>query len=324
MQNSPEQSQPYNDEIDLADLVRSLWQGKWLVIGVTFSALVLAVAYLKLKPTSYTGSLEISALPAAQADVYTELNATELMTIDEQVLLSLFVEDLKIQSDNALGLSMVAANPTQWVLGFPTQAPGQLTQTLADALELTNKNVNQQLVRNFSQRSDELVRKKSLAIESLNLERQQKIALFKAEQNRQASVLNEQALLARYLNIEKGPLPSVTGFRALKAYEQGYVALEKEIELIQSRNVENFIPDLVRIELLKSELLKNKEVEKAKILLAKTPIGTDQFAAVTYNLDSIAYKNNTKTSLILALALVLGGMLGIFVLLIRNVLINKD
>jgi LPS O-antigen subunit length determinant protein (WzzB/FepE family) len=27
-----EQSQPNNDEIDLADLVRSLWDGKWVVI----------------------------------------------------------------------------------------------------------------------------------------------------------------------------------------------------------------------------------------------------------------------------------------------------
>ena len=75
---------------------------------------------------------------------------------------------------------------------------------------------------------------------------------------------------------------------------------------------------------LQAELLKNKEVKRVEMMLAKTPIGTDQFAAAVYNLDTLVYKNNTKTSLILALSIVLGGMLGIFVLLIRNVLIKQD
>ncbi len=110
----------------------------------------------------------------------------------------------------------------------------------------------------------------------------------------------------------------------MKVYEQGYLALEKEIELIQSRKVEDFIPDLARIEFSQAELLKNKEVKRVEMMLAKTPIGTDQFSAAVYNLDTLVYKNNTKTSLILALSIVLGGMLGIFVLLIRNVLIKQD
>ena len=108
------------------------------------------------------------------------------------------------------------------------------------------------------------------------------------------------------------------------AYLKGHVVLEKEIELIQSRKVEDFIPDLARIDFLQAELLKNKEVKSVEMMLAKTPIGTDQFSAAVYNLDTLVYKNNTKTSLILALSIVLGGMLGIFVLLIRNVLIKQD
>ena len=96
---------------------------------------------------------------------------------------------------------------------------------------------------------------------------------------------------------------------------KGYVPLKKEIELIQSRKVEDFIPDLVRIESLKVELIKNTEVLRLQAILAKTPIGTDQFSAAVYNLDTLVYKNNTKTSLILALSIVL---------LIRNVLIRQD
>jgi chain length determinant protein (polysaccharide antigen chain regulator) len=326
MPNSPEQSQAYNDEIDLADLIRALWQGKWLVIGVTLATLALGIAYLMIAPKSYTASLNILALPNSQADVYIELHEAQLIATDKQSLLALFVEDLKTQtqSSNDLELSIASVTPTQSRLSFPTQAPGQLTETVADALELANQNVNQQLELILLRHSDKLVRNNTNAIEALDLERLQKIAIFKVNQSQQVATLKEQVKLARFLSIEKGVLSSLTGFRALKVYEQGYLALEKEIELIQSRKVEDFIPDLARIEFLQAELLKNKEVKRVEMMLAKTPIGSDQFAAAVYNLDTLVYKNNTKTSLILALSIVLGGMLGIFVLLIRNVLIKQD
>ena len=326
MPNSPEQSQAYNDEIDLADLIRALWQGKWLVIGVTLATLALGIAYLMIAPKSYTASLNILALPNSQADVYIELHEAQLIATDKQSLLALFVEDLKTQTQsvNGLGLSIASVTPTQSRLSFSTQAPGQPTETVADALELAHRNVNQQLELNFSRHSDKLARNNTNAIEALDLERLQKIAIFTFNQNQQVATLKEQVKLARFLSIEKGALSSLTGFKALKVYEQGYLALEKEIELIQSRKVEDFIPDLARIEFSQAELLKNKEVKRVEMMLAKTPIGTDQFAAAVYNLDTLVYKNNTKTSLILALSIVLGGMLGIFVLLIRNVLIKQD
>jgi len=326
MSNSPEQSQAYNDEIDLADLIRALWQGKWLVIGVTLATLALGIAYLVIAPKSYTASLNILALPNSQADVYIELHEAQLIATDKQSLLALFVEDLKTQTQsvNGLGLSIASVTPTQSRLSFSTQAPGQPTETVADALELAHRNVNQQLELNFSRHSDKLARNNTNAIEALDLERLQKIAIFTFNQNQQVATLKEQVKLARFLSIEKGALSSLTGFKALKVYEQGYLALEKEIELIQSRKVEDFIPDLARIEFSQAELLKNKEVKRVEMMLAKTPIGTDQFAAAVYNLDTLVYKNNTKTSLILALSIVLGGMLGIFVLLIRNVLVKKD
>jgi len=326
MSNSPEQSQAYNDEIDLADLIRALWQGKWLVIGVTLATLALGIAYLVIAPKSYTASLNILALPNSQADVYIELHEAQLIATDKQSLLALFVEDLKTQTQsvNGLGLSIASVTPTQSRLSFSTQAPGQPTETVADALELAHRNVNQQLELNFSRHSDKLARNNTNAIEALDLERLQKIAIFTFNQNQQVATLKEQVKLARFLSIEKGALSSLTGFKALKVYEQGYLALEKEIELIQSRKVEDFIPDLARIDFLQAELLKNKEVKRVEMMLAKTPIGTDQFSAAVYNLDTLVYKNNTKTSLILALSIVLGGMLGIFVLLMRNMLIKQD
>ena len=55
--------QQYNDEIDLADLVRSLWNGKWLVIGITLATVIAAWVYVVVAPQSYTGTLYIRPIP---------------------------------------------------------------------------------------------------------------------------------------------------------------------------------------------------------------------------------------------------------------------
>lgn len=254
-------------------------------------------------------------------------------------------------------------------MSFPTQAPGQLTQTVADALELANQNVNQQLELNLSRHSDKLAVNNTTAIEALNLEKLEKIVMFKAGQNRQIALLTEQiqsdraryesffkekltalieqATIARALNIKEVSLQFYSHLTISEQYLKGYLALEQEIKMLNSRGlsdelipkliekkvrisqlksqtVEVYLPDLARIDFLQAELLKNKEVKRVEMMLAKTPIGSDQFSAAVYNLDTLVYNSNTKISLILALSIVLGGMLGIFVLLIRNVLIKQD
>ena len=87
--------QYYSDEIDLGDLIRAFWQGKWLIIGVTLATFALGIAYLIIIPQNYTASLNILALPDSQADVYIELNEAKIITADKESLLALFVEDLK-------------------------------------------------------------------------------------------------------------------------------------------------------------------------------------------------------------------------------------
>ena len=89
-----EQSQPDNDEIDLADLIRSLWNGKWVVISTTIVAVMAAVIYLTITPKTYTGALEISPLTTADADVYLILNESELIGINNKQLETLFIEDI--------------------------------------------------------------------------------------------------------------------------------------------------------------------------------------------------------------------------------------
>jgi LPS O-antigen subunit length determinant protein (WzzB/FepE family) len=391
-QQQPDHNQSFNDEIDLADLVKSLWNGKWLVIGVTFASVMLALAYLVLMPKTYTGKLEIAALPNAKADVYTELNATGFVAVDEQVLLKLFVEEVKSynsiehfiktygyieQQENetdreftfrlrrtAYGFSLVP--PTlesaknfqpNWVLNITTKNPTMANRIITDSLVLSNQTVNKQMARTFKRRSDEQSRLNKFAIQDLELNKQRALSQYEINNRSRLALLNEQAQIARSIGLSKGSLSPQSYVNSStitienededggvakkkKQYEpyvapkigneaplylRGYVALEKEMIILESRKShESFIPQLAAIEDLKLQLLQDKAVARADELLAITPIGTEQFSAAVYDLASVAYTSKTKSALVLALAVVLGGMLGIFVLLIRNALIKKD
>jgi len=108
-------------------------------------------------------------------------------------------------------------------------------------------------------------------------------------------------------------------------YLRGFLVIEEEIKSLQSRqSPERFIPSLTIIDRDIFKLQQDPTIERAEEVFANTPIGTDQFSAASYDIALIEYESNTKTSLILALSIVLGGMLGIFVLLIRNVLMKQD
>ena len=402
MPNSPEQSQAYNDEIDLADLIRALWQGKWLVIGVTLAALALGIAYLIIVPKSYTASLEISALPDIKADVYDDLNLYEFMPlVNKKSLLKSFLDDVQslgsleqfLKSFNyitqqedetdrefssrlrvsANKLSIVSdSKKTEdgiFMLSFTTQKPMLMKEIVDNALTQSNQNVNKYLVETFQRRKAEYAQRIKFSIEDLDASKELALASYKADLQSRLAILDEQAKLARSINLSIGSLSSVPnknvssvylplplekrdineamdianlGSVAKKEdqigsyllsqdinetplYLRGFMVIEEEIKMLQSRkSPERFIPSLTIIDRDIFKLLQDPTIVRAEEVLAATPIGTDQFSAARYDLALIEYQSNTKTSLILALSIVLGGMLGIFVLLIRNVLIKQD
>jgi chain length determinant protein (polysaccharide antigen chain regulator) len=376
MSNSPDQSQPYNDEIDLADLVRALWQGKWLVIGVTLATLALGIAYLLLAPKNYTASLEINALNSVEAEVYAELNDSGFLLVNNQSLLSQFLEEVQskqtIESfikssgyieqqadetdsefafrirqsvyDFDLVPPVAATNnkpKTEWTLNISTHNPKLAFQIIKDALELSNQKVSNQLLSNFERLEDKKSRGTRFALEDLNFQKRRVMVKYQLETQSRLALLTEQATTARALGIAKqsvltanysNAVPSGGGSSSMSTvgvetpmYLRGYTVLEKEILLLNTRpKPENFIPELTQINIARLQLLQDATISRAQERLALTPIGSDAFTAVAYDMASIVFKSNRKTSLILALSIVLGGMLGIFVLLIRNALINKD
>ena len=402
MPNSPEQSQAFNDEIDLADLIRALWQGRWLVIGVTLATLALGIAYLMITPKSYTASLEISALPLMKVELYEELNTTEFMPLVNQAsLLNSFLDDFQsldsleqsIKSSNfitqqedetdeefafriratantfSISPNSKKTNDTNFILRFTTQKPKLMNEIVNNALIQSNQNVNKYLVKSFQRRKTESARRIKFSLKDLNSSRKLALASYKTDIQSRLAILDEQAKLARSIKLSVGSLSSMPnknvssvylplplekrdineamditnlGSGAKKEddigsyllsqdvnetplYLRGFLVIEEEIKSLQSRqSPERFIPSLTIIDRDIFKLQQDPTIERAEEVFANTPIGTDQFSAASYDIALIEYESNTKTLLILALSIVLGGMLGIFVLLIRNVLIKQD
>ena len=101
---------------------------------------------------------------------------------------------------------------------------------------------------------------------------------------------------------------------------RGYTAIEKEMALIQARSPED------RLALSKEYAAAQQEINVlendssfSQLMVARQMIDTDDpMRWVLFDLNLAEVTSNKKTNLILALALVLGGMLGIIFVLIRS------
>ena len=365
-----EPSQQYNDEIDLADLVRSLWKGKWLVMGTALATVILALVYLITVPKTYTGTLFIAPISIVDANKYLILNETELLNVEINQLESLFIENLqafdglkkfaeekkyikRLENESNLEFterkervvreSFILSKQAnkkgdiepKWTMELTTHQPELAIEVLSNALSFSNDNVNIQMQNTFDIQTTIRARNIAMEIEDISIAADVLLAQEKLTTQVRLAFLKEQAIIARAVGIEQNTLTAqvFTTQSALVTdvsqerpfYLRGYVPIEKEIDILSSRQApELFIPELASLEKAKQELLLDQSVNRAKIAIKSTPIGTDTFKAASYDLSAIEFKSKTKTTLILALSLILGGMLGIFVLLIRNVLVRKE
>ena len=361
--------QYYSDEIDLADLIKAFWRGKWLVIGVTLATLALGIAYLVLTPKIYTVSLEIRGLPFAKLVAYEDINKLGFISpVDSKSLLSNFIDDIKNndsfgqaikaqkyitqqedETDKAFAFRIKKTagkltirsykdvdDDSIKVLELTTQKPKLLAKVIDDALDQSNHNVNNLYQSMFQKKINRHKQNSKDSLAEIENLRQRAIKKFELVSDSRMVLLIEQAAIARALDLKSGTLRSQvlqnnsavlnTSNADSPLYLMGYVALEKELELLKSRtNPEKFIKELVTLEDKKLEILNDQTIQIATRAFSLAPIGTDQFSAAVYDTVKLNIQSKTKkTSLILPLSIVLGGMLGIFVLLMRNVLVKKD
>ena len=227
-----------------------------------------------------------------------------------------------------------------WTLQFEFNDEDKWLAALAELKDTANKNVRNAVKSRFYNLLASAKQKRAFDIEDLDAQISISIAAYDAETASRIAHLTEQAAIARKLGISKQtsiPQPSI--YQSLNTqsaenpynrpnkidsvillYLRGYDALEKEIELIKSRQDQRaFIEGLLPLEQKKLVLAKDQTPERAERLFEKTPVmKSGDFQATSFDVNATEFEYKGKRALMLALAAVVGGMIGVVYVLIAS------
>ncbi|MFY9995234.1 MAG: LPS O-antigen chain length determinant protein WzzB [Leclercia sp.] len=307
-----------SEQIDLIDLLVRLWRGKWLITAFIALAIVLAVAYLAFAKEKWTSTAIITEPDAAQIGSYS--NALNILYGTAAPKLS-DVQESVITRYNASfsALSQTLAN---------LEDPEKLTIESAvkdKPLPLKISYVNgsgeaaQKQVAQYIQQVDEQIQKE-LEVDLNDNIKQQVATLNDALTNQQAIAQEQKDLRIKQVA------------EALKYAEAANITSPK---IQQTQDVTQETMFLLGTEALKSmiereasrplTLSDNYYLNKQKLLdIQKLKIDPTSIHAYRYVMkpDLPIRRDSPKRSLVLILAVLLGGIIGSGVVLGRNALRN--
>ena len=172
--------------------------------------------------------------------------------------------------------------------------------------------------------------KRSFELEDISTQITNILADYDRKTSDRLAFLSEQALIARKLGVAKNTIEAQT-FSAQNGvvasvktdtpfYLRGYDAIEKEIELISSRKDKRaFASGLLELKQKKRALEQDKTLQRAEALFAKTPLRKpSEFSAASLAIEATRFEHKSKRALMLALAAVVGGMIGVVYVLIAS------
>ena len=369
------------DEIDLVELLLTIWDGKWLIAAFAAIAVVFGAAFAFLKPSVFEAQTQIKEVTSVQGDKYLALNSLivadnadkAFFAITPESLLDLFIENLDerslfegaIRKHELLDRSNYASDQDYenaiiesaatikllppvnedgaakgdsrryWSINYEGVDSKKWLAVLRDVTDAATKSVQQNLIERFDTALTVADQSKRFKLEDLDIAISNATLDYARKTSDRLAFLREQAAIARKLGVAKNTLEAQT-FMAntgvvanVKSdtpfYLRGYEAIEKEIELIESReDVSAFVDGVVKLEQQKRSLEQDRTLERAKALFESTPVkSAEQFVAAEFDVYATDIESKIKRSLIIALALVLGGMVGVVYVLIRSAVRNR-
>ena len=232
-----------------------------------------------------------------------------------------------------------------WTLQFQFNDEDKWLAALEELKDTANKNVRNAVKSRFENLQASAKQKREFDIEDLDVQISILTAAYEGETASRIAHLAEQAEIAKKLGISKQtsiPQPSIyqslntrgddsLGNKPTKIesetplYLRGYDALEKEIELIKSRQDKRaFIEGLLPLEQKKLARAKDQTPERAERLFLETPImKSGGFQAALFDVAATEFEYKSKRALMLALAVVFGGMVGVVYVLIASALRSR-
>ena len=266
---------------------------------------------------------ELKAVLSNNEYVRSVLSETEAAKRDN-VLVS-FAKEFKIQPP--------AKNQTNWTVGFEWNDADEGKKILDSAFNDTLQNVKNSTLDDIESLANAVTVRNQLKTQKLNSDLASLNESISLEVEKRTLFLKEQAAIARALGIEKNVL-DVGGLAQSQSsnvtlrvnstdtpfYLRGYAAIEAELNLLESRSEDEARKANSRYVGIKSELasLKN-DVSAEQVREVRTVVSNADLSNwIVFDSAFADVKSKTKPSLILALAVVLGGMVGTLIVLIRG------
>lgn len=326
-----------DDEVDLVELVKGLWGQKWLIAAITALVTVCAAAYAFLAKPVY--EVKVSLLPPNLADI-AEYNLgrseAELKLFSVDDVYSVFIKNLNSESLRMMffkqvylpaldavdkrsaedklwekfneQLTISAPNkqrPSYWEVKLrhydPQKGAEWANRFVAEASSKTEQEMQQNVKTEIDIRVQSVMRRIDALRNTAKQRREDRIA-----------ALEEALQIAEGTGIESVPLSNWQNFSAPE-YMRGAKAIRQELNVLKKRESDDpFIKEL-------------RSLQESLEFLNRVDVSPDNVAVFT--LDNAAQIPETpikpKKTLILALGLVLGGMLGVFIALVRR-LVSKQ
>jgi len=222
-----------------------------------------------------------------------------------------------------------------WTIGFEYNDDAKWKSVLSFVDSNANQSVQRILQQRFQTSLSVAKQKQMFELEDLEFLIANALEDYDRNTSDRLAYLIEQASIARKLGVAKNTIEAQT-FSAQNGmianvktdtpfYLRGYEAIEKEIELIKSRtNKEAFVKGLFELEQKRRTLKQDKMLERAESLFASSPIlNTNDFSAVSMMVNATTFETKAKKMLMLALAVVIGGMIGVVYVLISSAVRNR-
>jgi len=225
-------------------------------------------------------------------------------------------------------------NQSSWQLTVTTLDPELTKQLINETLIATNKQIQLQLQNQFALNIRAYQTSLYQRLEENQIQQDSLIDVYQNKTASRTALLAEQAAIARKLDVEKDLFITLVenqssaldmqGVRAQQPhYSQGYLALEQELNQINSRdgaNLDKYIPELTKHKQNHFLLEHDKTIERSKKASNLTPLFNSTFRAVEYDMAQLQWQSKMRKPLLLVLAGLLGAMFGLFVLVLVNTL----
>ena len=217
-----------------------------------------------------------------------------------------------------------------------------------DLLTFVNNEVNRKvklnLINRFKTVKSIYNQNKAFAIKDMEIKINNAKKDYERYTKDRLAFLAEQAAIARKLDIEKNTIASqrftaqntfVTTFQTdplktdpLKTdslfYLRGYLAIEEEMkQIIARKNKDSFVKNLFTLQQQKRKLEQDETIERANDLFYKTPLNQKDFQASIVKVATTDFISNNNENLYYALAIILGGIIGVVYVLIANAFKNR-